>query len=77
MENFVNFLVLSLVQNKDAVKITSQIHDDEVTIVAKLDEQDVGRVIGKNGKNAQAIRILVNAFAKQKQDSKKYTIKFE
>ncbi len=77
MEEFVEFLVLSLVQNKQAVKITSASQDNQVVITVKVDEQDLGRIIGKNGKIAQAIRMLVGALAKQKQDSKNYTIKFE
>lgn len=77
MEEFVEFLVLSLVQNKQAVKITSASQDNQVVITVKVDEQDLGRIIGKNGKIAQAIRMLVGALAKQKQDGKNYTIKFE
>lgn len=77
MEEFVEFLVLSLVQNKQAVQITSASQDNQVVITVKVDKQDLGRIIGKNGKIAQAIRMLVGALAKQKQDSKNYTIKFE
>lgn len=77
MEEFVKFLVSSLVQNKEDIKISQTQTNDEVCLVIKVNEQDFGRVIGKNGKNAQAIRTLVNSLAKQHEDNKKYIIKFE
>ena len=77
MEKLVEFLVLSLAQDKESVSVFSEEKENETVLTVSLSEQDFGRVIGKNGKNAQAIRTLANLYAKLHEDNKKYTIKFE
>jgi predicted RNA-binding protein YlqC (UPF0109 family) len=78
MEKIVEYIVKQLVDNKDSVKVTTNEVDDSFVITVSVAKDELGRVVGKNGKNAQAIRILVHSLAaKNGLDSRKYTIKFE
>lgn len=62
MVELTEFLVKSLVSNKDAVSV-KQFDDDEeiVTIQVLVDSQDMGKVIGKGGMIAKSIRTIVRA----------------
>lgn len=57
------FLVKSLVVNKENVSVKEFESDDEDTILIQVlvDSEDMGRVIGKGGKLANAVRTLVQA----------------
>ena len=79
MEKVVEYIVKQLVDNKESVQVTTQENaNGEFTICVKVAKDELGRVVGRNGKNAQAIRILVHSLAaKNGLDSRKYTIKFE
>ena len=57
------YIVESLVENKDAVSVKEFESEEEGTclIEVMVDEGDMGRVIGKAGKTANAIRTLVQA----------------
>ena len=72
------YLVKYLVQNKDSVKVKEfpSDNDKEVIIEVLVDENDIGRVIGKGGKCANAIRTLVQANS-YLQDNKKVKINIE
>lgn len=60
MEELVRFIVEHLVSNKDAVKIeTSKDNENTSTIFVEVDKEDMGKVIGKNGKIASSIRAIV------------------
>ena len=56
-------IVKSLVVNADGVSVKEFPSEDEKTIIIKVmvDESDMGRVIGKDGRTANAIRTLVQA----------------
>ncbi len=56
-------IVKSLVMNKDAVSVKEfpTDNEDEILIEVMISEEDMGRVIGKNGKCANAIRTIVQA----------------
>ena len=56
-------LIKSLAVNKEAVSVKEFPSDDEnvILIQVMVDSEDIGRVIGKNGKNANAVRTLVQA----------------
>lgn len=57
------FLVKSLVMNKENVSVKEFESDEEDTILIQVlvDSSDMGRVIGKGGKLANAVRTLVQA----------------
>ena len=56
-------IVKSLVVDKDAVSVKEFPSDDEKTMLIQVmvKEEDIGRVIGKEGRCANAIRTLVQA----------------
>lgn len=67
MEQLVEYIVKSLVEDKDAVKITTERDGGEINIIVNVAENDVGKVIGKNGRIAQSIRAIVKSIsAKEK-----------
>ena len=62
MEDIVKYLVTSLVTNTDDVKITSEQESEKVVIIkVQVHPDDVGKVIGKNGRVATAIRTIVKS----------------
>ena len=69
MTELVTFMVKSLVDKKDADEVT--LADDGV-INVKVDKDDIGKVIGKDGRIAKAIRTIVKAAANKQQA--KYTV---
>lgn len=61
---FAEYLVKSIVIEKDLVKVSEFEADDDITILEILvPESDMGRVIGKNGKTSTSIRTLIQAYA--------------
>ena len=59
---FTEYLVKSITKNPDMVKVSSFASDEDVIMLEIIvDPEDKGAVIGKNGKNANAIRTLVQA----------------
>lgn len=60
-EQFVEFIVKSLVNNSDAVQIDRTIDEKGVLLELTVDPEDLGRVIGKRGATAQSIRTLLRA----------------
>ena len=68
MEELVKYLVNELVDNKDAVVITRE----GDTISVSVDKKDMGKIIGRGGKIAKAIRTIVKAAGVK--EGKKYTV---
>lgn len=60
-QQFVEFVVKSLVANPDAVEVTRRIDEKGVLLELTVDPDDLGRVIGKRGATAQSIRTLLRA----------------
>ena len=56
-------LIKALVVNKEVVSVKEFESDEENTVLIQVmvDSEDIGRVIGKSGKNANAVRTLVQA----------------
>ena len=56
------FLVKSIAKEPDMVSVKEfENNDEEIVIQVLVNESDIGVVIGKNGKNANAIRTIVQA----------------
>ena len=72
------FLVKSLVTNKENVSVKEFDTDEENTVLIQVlvDSEDIGRVIGKGGKLANAVRTLVQASSYIK-DNKKVKINID
>ena len=52
-----------LVDKPDAIRLSEENRDDAIILVLSVDKADVGKVIGRNGQTAKALRALVNAAA--------------
>ena len=61
MDKLVEFIAKSLVDHPEAVKVTTREEDDSVIITLSVDPEDTGKVIGKQGRIAKAIRAIVKA----------------
>ena len=67
MEELIAVIARSLVDTPEAVKVTSTDEDDNVTIELSVAPEDLGKVIGKQGRTARSIRtILASAGMKLK-----------
>jgi len=61
VKELVELIAKALVDNPDKVQV-SQLDGEQSSIIElKVDPEDIGKVIGKKGRNAQAIRIIVSA----------------
>lgn len=72
------YLVKEVVSNPDMVTVKEfpSENENEIVITVLVDESDLGRVIGKGGKTANAIRVLVQA-SSYLQDNKRVKINIE
>ena len=61
MKDLLEFIAKSLVDNKDAVSVTEIEKEDCVTLELRVDEGDMGKVIGKQGRIAKAIRTVIRS----------------
>ncbi len=62
--NFTENLVRSLVKEPDMVKVQEFLGDDEIIqLEIIVHEDDMGSIIGKGGKMASALRVLISAAA--------------
>lgn len=61
MAALVEYIAKSLVDCPDDVKVSVKESDEETTIELNVAKDDMGKVIGKQGRIAKAIRIVVRA----------------
>jgi len=61
VKELVELIVKSLVDNPDMVKVTQLDGEQSSIIELAVAPEDMGKVIGKQGRNAQAIRVIVAA----------------
>ena len=59
MKELLEYIARSLVEHPDAVEVDVEESDDEVELTLVVDERDMGRVIGRDGRIANAIRSLL------------------
>jgi predicted RNA-binding protein YlqC (UPF0109 family) len=60
-QQFVEYIVKTLVNNPDKVSIDRTIDEKGVLLSLEVDPEDVGRIIGRRGATAQSIRTLLRA----------------
>lgn len=60
-QQFVEYIVKSLVGNPDSVSVERRIDEKGVLLELTVDPDDLGRVIGKRGATAQSLRTLLRA----------------
>ncbi|OGU29698.1 MAG: RNA-binding protein [Ignavibacteria bacterium GWA2_35_9] len=64
MKEFIEFIAKHLVDNPDVVEVEEKTPEEKKVVLSlKVQADDVGKVIGKQGKTAQAMRTLLTAIA--------------
>ncbi len=63
MKEFVQYVAQSLVEHKDQVVVTQDVRERTVVLRLKVASEDLGRVIGKQGRVAEAMRTLLKVAA--------------
>lgn len=63
MKEFLEYVARSLVDQPDAVWVEVDEEDDETVLTLRVDQGDMGRVIGRDGRIANAIRSLLRVMA--------------
>ena len=66
MKELVELLAKSLVDNPDEVKVNEVNKDDTIVLELSVAKEDMGKVIGKQGRIAKAIRTVVKSVAVRK-----------
>ena len=61
MKELLNYVVLNLVEKPEAVSINEVDRDGALVLELMVDPSDMGRVIGKHGRIAKAIRTIVRS----------------
>jgi predicted RNA-binding protein YlqC (UPF0109 family) len=63
MKELVQYLAKSLVTNPDAVEVKETQGETASVLELKVAKEDLGRIIGKQGRTAKSIRTILNAAA--------------
>lgn len=61
MDELLEFLAKSLVDDQDAVSVTSVEEDDALVLELAVAEDDTGQVIGRRGRTITALRTVMRA----------------
>lgn len=72
-QQFIEYIVKSLVGNPDAVSVVRTIDEKGVLLELTVDPEDLGRVIGRRGSTAQSLRALLRALGTK--NSARYNLK--
>ena len=72
MQELVKVLAKALVENPDAVEVEAVEEEDRTVLKLHVAQDDMGRVIGKQGRIAKAIRTIVKSAATR--ENKKVTV---
>ncbi len=65
MKELVEIMAKAMVDNPDQVEVTEIAGEHTLVIELKVAKEDMGQIIGKKGRNAQAIRLILNAASAQ------------
>lgn len=63
MKEFIEFIVKNLVDDPNSVRVDETAEKSKVVLRLHVAQNDLGKVIGKQGKTARAMRILLTAVA--------------
>lgn len=74
MKDLLEIIIKGLVDNKNEVTISEKITNDVTTYQVKVNSDDMGHIIGKQGKMAKSIRTVMKSVANK--EHKKINIEF-
>jgi predicted RNA-binding protein YlqC (UPF0109 family) len=63
MEDLIEYIAKSLASKPEEVKVTSEKDDERLILRLEVAEEDKGKIIGRQGKVAQAMRALLRVAA--------------
>ena len=63
MKELVEYIAGRLVDQPDAVKVSESVKDDTLMFELRVAKEDLGKVIGRQGRTARAMRSLLSAAA--------------
>ncbi len=61
MQELVRYIAASLVDKPEAIDVREVENEDSIVIELRVDPEDMGKVIGKQGRIAKAVRTIVKA----------------
>ena len=74
MKDILQTIILNLVDDKETVEIKELGEEKSIVFEVKVAQKDMGKIIGKQGRIAKAIRTVMKAVATQEQ--KKVSVEF-
>ena len=74
MKEILNTIIVGLVDNKEAIEVNEINGTQSVVFEVKVAENDMGKIIGKQGRIAKSIRTVMKAVASK--EHKKATVEF-
>ena len=66
MKELLTYIAQSLVDNPDQVVVTERLGDGEILLELRVASEDMGKVIGRQGRIAKWIRILMRSAGQRK-----------
>lgn len=75
MLELISFIVEQFAEDKENIEYRTEETEDAITVTVFLSESDMGKVIGKQGKIAKALRTLVRSATPK--GSKKYNVEIK
>ena len=74
MKDLLEVIIKGLVENKDDVSVSEKVTNDFINLTVKVNKNDMGQVIGKQGKMAKSIRTVMKSVAGK--EHKKINVEF-
>ena len=74
MKDILEIVIKNLVDNKEEISITENTNAKSICYEVKVAKSDMGKIIGKQGKMAKAIRTIVKAIANK--EHKRVSVEF-
>ncbi|MGN0823348.1 MAG: KH domain-containing protein [Candidatus Gallimonas sp.] len=75
MLDLIKYIVEQFAEDKERVEYQVEETEEAINVTVRLSDSDMGKVIGKQGKIAKALRTLVRAATPR--DSKKYNVEIK
>ena len=63
MKELIEYIAKALASNPDAVRVTESVEDGQIVLRLEVAPEDKGKVIGRQGRVAQAMRVLLRVAA--------------
>jgi len=73
LEDLVKYIVENLVENKESIEIKTEDGEKTCVLTILVNKEDIGKVIGRDGKIARSIRTIVKSASAKL--NKKYIVK--